>query len=190
MADHAERRRLIVDVAVRLLKKLGPESVTIRRVADCLSVGAMTLYTYVDGQAGLRLAMTQYGFDLLSDGCRAHSTLDTPQGWRGSAKHYIQFAIENPHLYKLMFATEVDSNEAEAQILHRGFEGLIDRVRQQMEVKGMTQAQIDAKALITAGRYWIALHGLASLAIAGRLGVLKADMDTLLDSLLERVAPT
>lgn len=175
---------------MRQLKKSGLESVTIRRVADCLGVGAMTLYTYVDGQEGLRLAMTQYGFDLLSQGCQEASTLGTPQGWRGSAKHYIRFAIENPHLYKLMFATESDEGKAEAQILMRGFEGLIDRVRQEMAAKGIPENEINEKALKTAGGYWIALHGLASLAIAKRLGVLKSDLDTMLDTLLERVAPT
>ncbi len=190
LADREERRQLIVDAAVRLMQKSGLESVTIRRVADCLGVGAMTLYTYVDGQEGLRLAMTQHGFDLLSSGCQEASTLGTAQGWRGSAKHYIRFAIENPHLYKLMFATESDAGKAEVQILNRGFEGLIERVGMEMAAKGISQDDIDAKALSIAGTYWIALHGLASLAIAGRLGVLKSDMDSLLDSLLERVAPT
>jgi AcrR family transcriptional regulator len=190
LADHEERRRLIVDVAVRLLKKQGLDSVTIRRVADCLGVGAMTLYTYVDGQEGLRLAMTQHGFDLLSSGCRQASTLGTPQGWQGSAEHYLRFAIENPHLYKLMFATEIDSGKAEEQILNRGFERLIERVREEMAAKGVPAAEIDRSALAVAGRYWIALHGLASLAIAGRLGVLKSDLRSLLTSLLERVAPT
>jgi len=181
---------LIVEVAVRLLKKNGLDSVTIRRVADCLGVGAMTLYTYVDGQDGLRLAMTQHGFDLLSSGCRAASTLGTPQGWLGSAQHYLRFAIENPHLYKLMSATEIDSGEADAQILNRGFEGLIERVREEMAAKGVPAAEINRSALGVAGTYWIALHGLASLAIAGRLGVLKSDLDALLNHMLERVAPT
>lgn len=190
MADRDERRKLIIEVAVRLLKKSGLESVTIRRVADCLGVGAMTLYTYVDGQEGLRLAMTQHGFDLLSSGCQEASTLGTAEGWRGSAKHYIRFAMENPHLYKLMFATDSDAGKAEVQILNRGFEGLIERVGVEMAAKGIDQSEIKQKALSIAGTYWIALHGLASLAIAGRLGVLKADLDVLVDHLLERVAPT
>lgn len=190
MASRDERRQLIIDVAVRLLKKSGLESVTIRRVADCLGVGAMTLYTYVDGQDGLRLAMTQHGFDLLSEGCASASTLGTAKGWQGSARHYIRFAMENPHLYKLMFATESDASNAEVQILNRGFECLIERVGLEMEAKGIKSAKIQDKALRIAGTYWIALHGLASLAIARRLGVLKADLDVLVDHLLERVAPT
>ena len=175
---------------MQLLNKHGVEAVTIRRVAAALSVGAMTLYTYVNGQDGLRLAMTQYGFDLLAGGCREANTLGTSQGWRGSAKHYIQFALQYPNLYKLMFATEVAPGDAEEQILHRGFQGLLERVREQMTAAGHTEAEINRSLMMTAGRYWIALHGLASLAIAGKLGVLESDLDTLLDSLLERVAPT
>ncbi|MEX2213180.1 MAG: TetR/AcrR family transcriptional regulator [Phycisphaeraceae bacterium] len=189
-ADHQERRRLIVDVAVHILNKDGVDAVTIRRVAAALGVGAMTLYTYVNGQDGLRLAMTQHGFDLLAGGCREANTLGTPQGWRGSAKHYLQFALTYPNLYKLMFATEVASGDAEEQILHRGFQGLLERVKDEMTAKGHPKEVIDRSLQMTAGRYWIALHGLASLAIAGKLGVLNADLDALLDSLLERVAPT
>lgn len=190
MTDHAGRRRLIVDVALQLLHRHGLGAVTMRRVAHRLGVGAMTLYTYIAGQDELRRAMTQRGFELLAAGCRSASTLGTAHGWRGGARYYLQFALDHPNLYKLMFATEVDPDDADVQILHRGFQPLVDRVREQMAALGASQRQIDQSALRVAGRFWIALHGLASLAIADRLSVLDADIDELLDSLLERVAPT
>ena len=189
-ADHARRKQMIVEVGIELLKRKGLKGVSIRAVAEKLGVGAMTLYTYIDGQDGLRLAMTQYGFDLMASGCREASTLGTPRGWRGGANHYLRFAVENPHLYKLMFATRIDQSAADEQILRRGFQPLLERVKEQMTLRGVPANQIERDALLFAGRYWIALHGLASLAIAGRLGVLDADLDQLLDSLVERVAPT
>ena len=189
-ADHARRKQMIVETGIELLRRKGLKGVSIRAVAQRLGVGAMTLYTYIDGQDGLRLAMTQHGFDLMASGCRDASTLGTPQGWRGGAKHYLRFALENPHLYKLMFATRIDQSAADEQILRRGFQPLLERVKEQMTLQGVPANQIERNALLFAGRYWIALHGLASLAIAGRLGVLDADLDQLLDSLVERVAPT
>jgi len=42
---------LIIETALDLLRRRGPQDVTMRRVAARLGVGAMTLYTYIDGQA-------------------------------------------------------------------------------------------------------------------------------------------
>lgn len=189
-SDHGQRRELIIDVAVQLLHRHGLSAMTMRGVAQRLGVGTMTLYTYIEGQDELRHAITQRGFDKLADGCQAASTLGTAAGWGGGARHYLQFALDNPNLYKLMFATEIDPGDADEQILHRGFQPLFDRVREQMAERGMSPDEIDQKALLYAGRFWIALHGLASLALAGRLSILHAELDQLLDSLLERVAPT
>jgi hypothetical protein len=64
-------------------------------------------------------------------------------------------------------------------------------VRQRLEAQGQSlgAAALRREALRQAGRYWIALHGLATLALSGRLKVLETDLDTLIDDLLERVAP-
>lgn len=189
-ADAETRRNLIVDVAISLLQKHGLKGVTMRRIAERLGVGAMTLYTYFDSREVLRQAMTQRGFERLAGGCEVASTLGTEQGWRGGARFYLEFALDNPALYKLMFATQIESGEADVQILHRGFQPLVDRVREQMAKRGMAQDDLDRNALTAAGQFWISLHGLASLAIVGRLSVLNADLDDLLDGLLSRVAPT
>lgn len=79
-ADAERRRRLIVDAAMELLHERGPQAVTMRRVARKLGLGAMTLYTYVAGQEGLRRAMIQRGFAILQEGCEAASTLGTELG--------------------------------------------------------------------------------------------------------------
>lgn len=189
-ADHDQRRRLIVDTALDLLDRGGLRAVTMRRVADRLGVGAMTLYTYIAGQDELRAAMVERGFDTLAAGCRAASTLGTPQGWRGGAKHYLQFAIDHPRLYELMFRHSLPTKDAGQNLMRDGIQPLFDRIRQLTQQQGVTGEALDRHVRAAAGRYWIALHGLASLAIAQRLGVLDASLDQLLDDLLSRVAPT
>ncbi len=186
-ADSSRRRELIVDAACDLLAHLGLEAVTMRRVAAKLGVGAMTLYTYVRGQEQLRLAMMQRGFALLRQSCENCSTLGTPQGWRGSAQAYIRFALTHPKLYELMFATPVAQDAGDK--IGGEFEVFFNRVRSMMKTSDIPATQHDAIARQAAGRYWIALHGLASLAIAGRLHVLHADLDAILDDLVHNVAP-
>lgn len=182
---------MIVDAAMRLLDRRGPRAVTIRALAARLGVGAMTLYTYVDGQAGLRRAMIERGFQMLHSGCQAQSTLETQGSWRGGAHAYVHFAIEHPNLYQLMFTEPLppDDDALHQAMRSGGFDMLLQRVRQRLEGQSVSEAALRRRAMRQAGRYWIALHGLATLALSGRLKVLETDLDTLIDDLLERVAP-
>jgi AcrR family transcriptional regulator len=162
-----------------------------RRVAGELGVGAMTLYTYFPNQQALRRAMIRRGFELLYQRCDAASTLDTPAGWRGGARSYLQFALDHPNLYKLMFDNPM--SEDDGDLLEGGFEALLAKVRPRVADQAEPtehQQSVNREARRAAGRYWIALHGLAMLAIAGRLTVLEGDLDEILDDLLPRIAPT
>ncbi len=188
-ADHDQRRELVIDAALNLLKRRGLSAVTMRNVARRLGVGAMTLYTYVDGQDELRRAMAHRGFEMLSAGCDAASTLDSEGSWRGGSRFYVQFALDNPNLYELMFAVPIARGGPDATILMGGFRPLLDKVRERLAAQGLSKRKLDRAALDSAGRFWIALHGLASLAIAQRLSVLDRDVESLMDDLLERVAP-
>lgn len=186
-ADADQRRELIVNTAMKLLQQSDVTAVTMRRVASKLSVGVMTLYTYFQSQRDLQLAMIQRGFEILHSHCQASSTLETAERWRGGAKAYLTFATSHPNLYRLMF--ETDLPEGDGDLLAAGFAPLVEKVEMRLAEQGMPERDLRKMAMQAAGRYWIALHGLASLANAGRLDVLQSDIDTLLDEMLERVAP-
>ena len=192
-ADAPRRRELIVEAALDLLHQQGLAAVTMRGVAARLGVGTMTLYTYVDGQGGLQREMVRCGFEMLNRCCTVSSTLDTgassSQAWFGGARTYLRFALDHPNLYKLMFDHPLEGLEHD--VLDGGFETLLERVTQQLKATGLVSDEaLPREARRRAGRYWIALHGLATLAIAGRLCVLQGDLDSVLGDLLTGVAPT
>ena len=186
-ASHEQRREWIVQAALKLLDKKGLCAVTMRAVADSIGVGAMTLYTYVDGQHGLHREMVGRGFEMLNCGCAENSTLGTKEGWRGGAQAYLRFAMENPNLYKLMFDHFMADDDKD--LLYGGFQHLFDKVKERMCCTEHSDEKLSRIARARAGRFWIALHGLATLAIAGRLEVLEGGLDELLDDLLQHVAP-
>ncbi len=192
-ASRDQRRDLITDAALKLLHKKGLNAVTMRAVAEQLGIGAMTLYTYVNGKSGLHREMVRRGFQLLHTGCDANSTLDTTDPdsprkcWRGGARAYLNFALENPNLYKLMFDQFMAAEDHD--LLHGGFQNLFDKVRSRMHDSADPPIDLDRAARASAGRFWIALHGLAMISIAGRLGVLEGGLEELLDDLIEHVAP-
>lgn len=194
-ADHQQRQRIVVETAVAMLQKQGLEAVTMRRVAARLGVGAMTLYTYVDGQRGLHRAMVRRGFEMLGEGCEnsreAKAANPTAEAftWRPGAENYLRFAVGNPNLFRLMFDTPLPQDDDD--LLRAGFQPLLECVAEQLaEQRGLSGDVLRREANTAAGRYWIALHGLAMLAISGRLVVLNSDIDTLLDDILPRVAPS
>ncbi len=187
-ASAPQRRAMIVEVALGLLAREGPAAVTMRRVAAKLGVGAMTLYTYIDNQRQLHREMIAHGFCLLNAGCRKESTLETDGSWRGGARNYLQFAIDHPALFRLMFDTPLPDGDDD--LLHGGFEPLLERVKAHLRNrKNLSGAHLDREARRQAGRYWLGVHGLAMLAISSRLSVLEGDLDALLDDLLPHIEP-
>ncbi|PZS37936.1 MAG: TetR family transcriptional regulator [Pseudonocardiales bacterium] len=81
----------VVAAATDLADREGLEAVTMRRVADALGVGAMTLYTYVPGKAELLDLMLDSAYARMS---RAH-TSGAP--WR---QRLIVIAEENRTLFR------------------------------------------------------------------------------------------
>jgi len=191
--DREQRRDLIVDVAFNMLQHDGEEAVTIRRIAAALGVGAMTLYTYVDGLEDLHRRIIARGFELIHTNCcnASDSARTHDHDWMPGARAYVQFATEHPNLYNLMFATPVDPEDEQFdQIMHGGFAGLHEVVSQRLAGSGINGKNLETETRKAAGRYWIALHGLATLAIAGRMQVLHGSLDDVLQPLVDAVAPT
>ena len=191
--DRAGRRDLIVDVAFNMLQDDGEEAVTIRRIAGALGVGAMTLYTYVDGLEDLHRRIIARGFEMTHTNYCAASDNNHKHDhdWMPGARSYVNFAIKNPNLYHLMFATPCDPDDEQFdQIMHGGFAGLHEVVSERLSSAGLSGEALEEETRKAAGRYWIALHGLATLAIAGRMQVLHGSLDEVLQHLVDAVAPT
>ena len=187
------RRELIVKVAFEMLQDDGEDALTIRRIAAAIGVGAMTLYTYVDGLEDLHRQIIAKGFEIIHHNCstacetgRRHD-----DDWMPGARAYVRFAIEHPNLYHLMFATPVDPDDEQfEQIMHGGFAGLHHAVRERLAANGLQDRALETQTQQAAGRYWIALHGLATLAIAGRMQILHGEFDDVLQHLVDAVSPT
>lgn len=192
-ADVDGRRRLIGETALALLNEEGLAAVTMRLVAARLGVGTMTLYTYVEGQHGLHREIVRRGFEMLNCQCEEHDEQHgepaKPEDWLEGAKLYLRFAQNHPNLYKLMF--DHPMTDADRDLLHGGFQPYLEGVTSYLSRNGMTCLdELPKEARRQAGRMWIALHGLAMLAIAGRVCVLEGDIEDVLRDLLPRVAPS
>jgi AcrR family transcriptional regulator len=163
--ERAQRRQVIVSAARELAEAEGWESVTTRRLADCIEYSQPVLYSHFEGKVAIVSAVALEGFGELSATLRnARKTAGSPDAEpRAVAGAYLEFARANPALYEAMFTLTVDLPFAQSDApapLHAGF----------VELR-------EALAPLAAGRdletftevVWSALHGLATLSQAGRL---------------------
>jgi len=188
-ASADQRRELILQTALTLLHDAGPDAVTMRGIAQRLGVGAMTLYTYVDSAEALQRDMIRRGFETLHQTCceAGNELLERENTWRGGAQAYLDFARRHRNLYRLMFESPLPPSDHD--LLEAGFSGLLMKVRGRLTLAGHPEQDLERKARAEAGRYWIALHGLAMILIADRTSVLHGTLDDVLTDLLDHAAP-
>src|SRR5437763_17005945 len=104
-ADVADFRERLCEAAERLFAEQGPDAVTMRQLAAELGVSPMTPYRYFEDKNDILAAVRANGFTRFAQALE--TARDSTSGARaiGSAvgKAYVEFALSNPHAYKLMF---------------------------------------------------------------------------------------
>ena len=109
-------REQILDIAFSILKQAGPEAVTSRAIAERLGVAHMSLFTYFENHAAILHALRerelsrwrtqQQGFE------RRATSENIVQVVEEALRHYIDFARENPNLYRLAWVMLEVSGES------------------------------------------------------------------------------
>lgn len=98
-------REKILDIALSILKKEGPEAVTSRAIAEGLGVAHMSLFTYFENHAAILRALRERELSKWQaqqqDFEQSATTENIVQVVEDVLRHYIDFARENPNLYRL-----------------------------------------------------------------------------------------
>ena len=162
-------RSRILKAAMQLYVKGGYENVTMRRIAAKIEYSPGTIYLYFQNKNDIMLQLCYQGFErLLDHQNKLQEIADPLEKLSVGGRHYLAFALENPELYELMFATREIFKESgpdeEAPPL-RAFRGFAKNVKDCLDAGVFA----DGEAEITAIALWATLHGLASLLIKGRL---------------------
>ncbi|WP_405797292.1 TetR/AcrR family transcriptional regulator [Streptomyces sp. NBC_01506] len=115
-------RARILEVAARLVAESPNGDVSTRAVCDAAQVGAPALYRYFGDKEGLLSAVVDYGFDRYLETKRqraAEDGEDDPiedlrKGWDS----HVEFALDNPNLYRLMYSPAMRTPPAAALESH------------------------------------------------------------------------
>lgn len=121
---HGDLQRALVDAGRRLLEREGSAALSLRAVAREAGVSAAAPYHHFKDRAALLYAIAHQGNVALNDAMKAAFEGSEPGRDRIIAVGvtYVEFALKNPALYRLMFETTrlydhyPDSSEAEGEI--------------------------------------------------------------------------
>lgn len=167
---HGDLRAALLDVAAEMIAAGGIESVTLRALSERTGVSRTAPYRHFADKSVLLAAVAEEGFKRLLQHLRAVEQRegDVLTRFQQMGVAYIQFAVENPTHYRLMFSHERAQHDAHPGLAAAGkavFDSLVTGI-QACQAAGRMRAG-DPRGLAYVA--WATVHGLASLLIDGQL---------------------
>jgi AcrR family transcriptional regulator len=167
-------RRLVLDVASRLLEAEGPDALTMRRIAAEVGCSTSVLYTMFGGKAGVAEGLWREGFDRLRQALERAGGDDPLARLAAVGQAYRANALANRAYYAVMFQRPIPGFEPSAQAYADSLQPLrilVDAVADCIAA-GVFRPADPAHV---AGVLWAAAHGAVSLELTGHEGAVDAE---------------
>lgn len=181
----ATRKRLVT-LALALYRSEGLEAITFRRLADAAGISHTLPYRYFRNKeavlVAMRVACTQHFDDFVRT--RETAGASPMQQIREVAAAYVDFVSEHPDDYLLIFSLEQPPPSRYPELLaarRHLFDHATDVVQRAIDT-----GDLHGEARALTHLFWVSLHGLMTLHVAGQL-VHGHDMNTLLDPLMQQM---
>jgi AcrR family transcriptional regulator len=167
---HGDLRRALLDEALRTIQKYGVEELTLRTVGERLGVSRSALYRHFADKQSLLATVGTEGFRKLrqtlgnawEQNGRGHA------GFNSMGKAYVQFAVESPSHYRVMFGGFIESAAKDAQFVaaaNSAFQVLVDALIEQLNLGDIRRDD----PVLLARFVWALVHGTAMLSIDGQM---------------------
>src|SRR5690349_22556858 len=167
---HGNLRRALLDETLSTIRREGVEAVTLREIGARVGVSRTALYRHFADKRALLAAVATEGFRTLRERLVGAWEEGDRQdrGFRAMGVAYVQFAVDNPSHYRVMFGPFVDRETQDPELATEAqgaFQALVDALVAQQR-SGIVRRD---EALQMASYVWALVHGLAMLAIDGKL---------------------
>ena len=159
---HGDLRAALVHAAMELLEEGGETDLSLRAVARRAGVSPAAPYRHYADREALVSTVAAVGYRELAERlAAAHPSPSTPEQLASVAIAYVQFALQRPALFRIMFTEPCDRDDSERVAATAAVSQYVRAIVQR------TFPQADAEALATA--IWALVHGLAFLHLDGKL---------------------
>ena len=168
--DHANIKRAILDVSLKLGTELGEEGLTMRAIARGLGVSATALYQHYESKAAILCELRTRAVEKIDRYLApAFEHPDPVEQLRGNAVRYLRFSREHPWLYQLVTESAEDWG-ADTEPKRTAVLSSIERTAAALRAcsqRGLLHDAVDPREAPLA--IWAALHGMAMLMSTGRV---------------------
>jgi AcrR family transcriptional regulator len=159
---HGDLRSELIRAALELLDEGGETALSLRAVARRAGVSPAAPYRHYADREALISAIAAIGYDELAGRlAAAHPAPSTPEELASVAAAYVQFALERPALFRMMFGEPCDRDNDERVAATAAVSAYLRSIVER------TFPEADPDALATA--VWALVHGLAFLHLDGKL---------------------
>lgn len=160
---HGDLRAALLAAARSLLDEGGVPAVSLREAARRAGVSPAATYRHFADKDALLVALAVQGFNEFGDAMRlAFEGATEPMADMGVA--YVQFAVDRPGLFRLMFGPAVADRSKSPELL-----AAIARAIQLFDSGMKTRKDVAPGDPVASLRAWATMHGLATLAIDNML---------------------
>jgi AcrR family transcriptional regulator len=147
---------------MELLEESGETALSLRAVSRRAGVSPAAPYRHYADREALVSAVAALGYRKLAERlAAAHPSPSTPEQLTSVAVAYVQFALEQPALFRIMFSEPCDRDNDER------IAATVAVTLYLREIVGRVFPEADAEAMATAT--WALVHGLAFLHLDGKL---------------------
>lgn len=165
-----EMRDLILAAALKLFSDDGYDNVSMRRIAEEIEYSVGTLYLYFKDRDEIFFELHKLGFEEFYQRQLAVQDIKDPlQRLTEHGLSYIQFAIDEPMYYDLMFISRIPAKtineEREWKSGHRTYDILKLNISQ-AKIAGYFK---DIDIEVAAFSLWSFVHGISSLFVRDRM---------------------
>ncbi len=166
-----EVRSLILEESMKLFVEEGFSKVSVRKIAERVQYSPTTLYLYFKDKNEILFYCCESGFKKMLEHNIALGLISDPiERLHQMGVNYLNFGLENPEYYDLMFIQEAPMSAlidmgAGWSSGDQALEALKMIVQDAMDKGVLVHAKVETVAMAV----WSMVHGLVSLAIRQRL---------------------
>lgn len=167
-------QKSILTAAREVFLEKGFDQTSIRSIAQRIEYSPTTIYLYYKDKDAILYALHTEGFYLLGSKIEVLNSVENPlERVKAMGRIYIQFAMDYPDYYDLMFVQKSPMNKLDEdhEVWQEGqstFDGLKFTVQQCMDQGYLAFMDVEAGSYLL----WAALHGMCNLYDRGRCKVL------------------
>ncbi len=184
---HGNLREALLINGLTLLESTRGTEFSLRELTRVVGVSANAAYRHFANKEELLTAMAIHGFQQMvaRQAEQIQSASHPVNGFLSAGRAYVDFARQNPALFRLMFGrfAATHRNEELSVAAQLAYEGM-----RYSAAAALEKSPDDAEITVVAMQAWSLVHGLSHLIIDGQFDTHTDNINKMIDAVLQQAA--